>query len=402
MFDIAIMGAGLAGLIAAKIASDLGFSVALLEQKSQTDFLNFRDFRTLALNAQAIELFQILDLWDIPDLKYQPILKMFLAYEQGFSNLELSHQEAQLPALAYHIENQDLLQLLYKKLEPLEHQEQHKLTWYWEIQAQAFSQSVSSHTLQTNLGPIQAKLWLATDGSRSWLRQAFGIQAKTQNYEQQAMVAKLQSTEPHQNTAYQKFFKDASAMACLPCQNPNELALVFSGAPNFQKLEEDKNSDANNTRILEFLNQACSGFFGLFYKIEKMQRYPLFNTLAETNAKMPLLLIGDSAQQIHPMAGQGFNLALAQLYEFYKNLNRILKQGYAEKSLNHPGLWRSFALKSSVRAKLWSQSMNAIRYANLNQDKIPLSVVNCLGSKVLSKVQRLKTGMINHANYLPF
>lgn len=338
-FDVSIVGAGSIGRIAAKMLTDLGLSVALLDKNTPNPLK--KDARTFALNAAAKQLLSLIGIWD--HLNYQPILNLFLAHEKGHQNLLLSHQQARLPALAYHVEHHTLCEALENQLTDRQH-----LTCFWEAEPHSFSNGILDFKQAGQLHRIKATLWLAADGSRSWLRDNMNMACTHQAYPEKAFIAKIKTTEPHHNMAYQKFSEQA-ILGCLPCPDPHELAIVLS-SPNELPTELNELQDR--------LTGLSGGFFGMVHHIEAQQSHPLHNTLAQTVVKMPVVLIGDSAHQIHPLAGQGLNLALSDLLHLHQNIAWILKRRYP---LNHPNVWAQYNKSALARAKAWNFLINQIR-----------------------------------------
>src|SRR6185312_4662310 len=151
---------------------------------------------------------------------------------------------------------------------------------------------------------IEARLVVAADGAHSSVRAAAGIGADVEDYDQVAMVANVRADRPHDGTAYERF-TSSGPLALLPVRDGG-YGVVWSSAP------------AEAERVLalsdeEFLGELQARFgwrAGAFTRIGKRASYPLKLTRAATTVATRAVLIGNAAQALHPVAGQGFNLGL--------------------------------------------------------------------------------------------
>ncbi|NBW53333.1 MAG: hypothetical protein EBR39_05355 [Betaproteobacteria bacterium] len=155
----------------------------------------------------------------------------------------------------------------------------------------------------------QFKLIIGADGSNSWVRSQSAIEFKNKTFNQTALVFNIKSAKAHQGCAYQKFMQDG-ILALLPIQT-HEYSVVFSLNDNM--LDEYKKLD--DATFLMKLKKDLGEMFGDIDLLSKRQYFPLTMKINESLISDRVILIGDAAHQVHPLAGQGLNLGLRDVIE---------------------------------------------------------------------------------------
>ncbi|MEY4931803.1 MAG: hypothetical protein RLZZ403_123, partial [Pseudomonadota bacterium] len=152
--------------------------------------------------------------------------------------------------------------------------------------------------------PVHCRLLVAADGAQSAVRKSAGVESSTWDYEQTALTANLTTQVFHNHVAYERF-TPTGPIALLPFAE-GRVGLVWTLAPR----------DAADTLalpdagFLERLQQAFGMRLGRFLTVGKRQSYPLSLTRAEEQVTDRVVILGNAAQGLHPIAGQGFNLGL--------------------------------------------------------------------------------------------
>ncbi len=156
-----------------------------------------------------------------------------------------------------------------------------------------------------NENSIETKLLLACDGRFSKLRELYKIPTQTKNYQQTAIVFKISHQIPHKNIAYEKFLP-SGPLAILPLKNANQSSIVW--------IARDEEAQAilslDQENFLQQLHKKMENCLGNCEIISQKFSYPLTMILAQDFYHKKMLFIGDSACGVHPIAGQGFNLAI--------------------------------------------------------------------------------------------
>jgi 2-octaprenyl-6-methoxyphenol hydroxylase len=303
-FDIVIIGGGLVGASLACALRASGLRLGVIEAvplaaSSQPGY----DDRTLALAYGSKRIFETLGVWEGIVPETTRIDRIHISDRGHFGVTRLTAAEAGLPALGYVVPNRALGAALLKALES-----SRQIDWLCpaemrDIRVTQDHAAVTVHH-EGKDKMLTARLVIAADGAHSAVRQAMGIEAVRTEYRQTAIVTTVTASQPHGNTAYERF-TDTGPLALLP-QRQNDCAVVWSA-----RAEEVKTilgwSDA------EFLRQLQERFgdrLGDFTRLGRRASYPLALTRVPEQVRARLALIGNAAHTVHPVAGQGFNLGL--------------------------------------------------------------------------------------------
>jgi len=151
---------------------------------------------------------------------------------------------------------------------------------------------------------VTASLVVIADGGRSGLREAMGISAHRKDYQQTAIISNVTPSKPHNHVAYERF-TETGPLAILPLDN-QRCGVVWSTRPE----NVDEMMDWNDERFLSELQRRFGNRLGEFERVGKRRAYPLAQTKVDEHIRSRLVLVGNAAHSVHPVAGQGFNLGL--------------------------------------------------------------------------------------------
>lgn len=305
--DVCIVGGGLVGLTAAIAFSRQGRSVKLLEAISFVQHNPHElDARSIALSFSTIQIFRSLGLWQSLQSVCAPITRIHVSSAGHFGVSRLNAKDCQLDAMGYVIEYHLLIQAL---LAAVKKDPQIKLisaALFKSLKQQKTSVKVN-FVLDENEKSVEAGLLIIADGANSSAREALGITNETVDYQQTAIVANIKVLHAPGGWAYERFTNDGPmALLPLPAQR---YALVWTNKPQ-RAAELMAMSDE------DFTQQLYDHFghrLGFFAKLGSRSQFDLKLSRAKQLVSGQCVLIGNAANTLHPVAGQGFNLALRDI-----------------------------------------------------------------------------------------
>ncbi len=303
-YDILIIGGGLVGASLARALRDSGLRLGVIEAvplaaSSQPGY----DDRTLALAYGSKRIFETMHVWEGIVPEATPIERIHISDRGHFGAARLTAAEAGLPALGYVVPSRALGAALFKALEG-----SRQIDWLCPAEMRDI-RVTPEHAVVTvhhegKDKTLTARLVIAADGAHSAVRRAMGIEAQRTEYRQTAIVTTVTASQPHGNTAYERF-TDTGPLALLP-QRQNDCAVVWSA-------REEEVKTILGWSDVEFLRRLQERFgdrLGNFTRLGRRSSYPLALTRVPEQVRPRLALIGNAAHTVHPVAGQGFNLGL--------------------------------------------------------------------------------------------
>lgn len=345
--DVAIVGAGLVGLAAAVAMHQAGFSVVLVDSRNPTgtDFADESwDARIYAISPKNAQWLNDLGVWPlmnqsrIGQMQSMEIFGEANSLKADQTPITLSANDVNADSLGYLVESKSLMQALLKQIDALGIQTR------FDSPCEAVSNTRNKAVLKLpHQQSIESTLLLAADGSHSWVRQQLNMPMQQKSYEQAAIVANFTATKPHGNIARQWFAEDAeshlSILAWLPLPD-NTISIVWSVSTNYAD-ELLKLSDDEFTNTVKLAGNSILGDFKL---LSPTMRFPLSLQKTSTLAQSSVVLVGDAAHQVHPMAGQGVNLGFRDVVD----LIDILRTKSQYQLLNDSSLLKQYARKRNV------------------------------------------------------
>ena len=345
--DVTIVGAGLVGLAAAIAMHQAGFAVVLIDSRNPAD-ANFSDenwdARIYAISPKNAQWLADLGVWSLMNqsrIGQMQSMEIFGEAENSASEqtpIILSSSDVNADCLGYIVESKSLMQALFKQVGTLGIQTR------FNSPCEAVRNTPDKALLQlSNLQSLESTLLLAADGSHSWVRQQLNIPMQQKSYEQTAIVANFSVCKPHCNIARQWFLQDVenhpSILAWLPLPN-NTISIVWSVSTNYADtllmLSDDE--FANTVKL------AGNDILGDFKLLSPAMKFPLSLQKTSTLVQDSVVLVGDAAHQVHPMAGQGVNLGFRDIVD----LVNVFKTKHQYQALNDSSLLKQYARRRKV------------------------------------------------------
>ena len=306
-FDIVIVGGGPVGAAVAIALVGSGLAVAVIE--ARPDAGSSTDTRTLAMSYGSRLILERLGIW--PQIEpATPIESIHVSQRGGFGRTLLSAQEAHLPALGYVVRYAGLQRAFGKALAS-EHITLLAGAEVTDTQSTADGVAIE-YRRHESVHSIAARLLIVADGGASAGLRA-GATVKSQEYGQHAVVGLVETSQPHAQKAYERFTPDGP-IALLPFEH--RYALVWTAAPD----AADSLMGLPPTGFLDKLQRHFGDRAGRFMSIEARARFPLTLRYAADPVLPRTVLLGNAAQALHPIAGQGFNLGLRDAWELAETL----------------------------------------------------------------------------------
>lgn len=324
-YDITIVGAGIVGLTAAlklqliSPADSIGLQVIDGGIRPTFDADGDVGLRVSAISAGSANLFAEMGVWEeIRQTRACPYREMCVWDADGLvdgpETLRFAAAEFALPQLGYIVENSLLQHALLAALDEF------GVNVRFETPVRRLVRTASRYLLETGEGDISADLFVGADGASSVLRREAGIAVSGWRYPQSAVVTHLTPAIAHSNIAWQRFLR-TGPIALLPLED-GRVSLVWSTNPEQAQEAMTLDDDA----LAALLTDATDGVLGNLEPAGPRGTFPLQAQHAEGYTQPGLALIGDAAHSVHPLAGQGANLGIADAVELAKVVAAALGQ----------------------------------------------------------------------------
>jgi len=338
--DVAIVGGGLVGASLALALAPTGLKTALIEgvapdANTQPSF----DDRTTALGNGTRRSFEALGIWSQVAPQAAPIRRIHVsdAGRFGFARLEAS--EHGIDAFGYVVTNRVLGALLRAAITTLPN---------LDLRMPAQCTGVVLHegnvelTTEPAAAPLRARLVVAADGADSKVRAAAGLAATIEDYRQVAIVSHVRSSRPADGTAYERFTPEGP-FAVLPLFD-GAYGVVWTLAPE----AAERVLALPDKDYLAALQDEFGWRVGRLLSVGKRNAYPLRLSRAETLTGQRVVLIGNAAQGLHPVAGQGFNLGLRDAATLAEVLAEVVRRDGSRADVGSPEVLREFVSRRTA------------------------------------------------------
>ena len=323
-YDIVIVGGGMVGASFAcaldRAAADKNVSILVVEASTLSNCPPIQpsfDARSTALSFGSSKILEWAGLWTDLLKVVTPIKQIHVSDKGHFGSALLNHEEHEIDALGYVVENNQLGAVLSKAMESSSTIELLCPARIDSVKPLAAGMKLAIVADETDF-TVETSLVVLADGGKSPICSQLGISRDTEAYEQHSLIANIAFEKPHEHIAYERF-TDTGPLAVLPLsrlENENRASLVWTVAN--EQVEELKLLAEED--LLERLQERFGNRLGKIRKIGERSFYPLSLSTAKEQIRPGLVLLGNVAHTLHPVAGQGLNLALRDIESLVNSL----------------------------------------------------------------------------------
>ncbi|MDF1827929.1 MAG: FAD-dependent monooxygenase [Legionellaceae bacterium] len=382
IFDVLVIGGGVVGLSAAVAMASRGFKTAVIDAGPLKISPNNKNTRVYAINGASQALLTQLGVWELLDPNMiSPYQSMHVWDATHHAEIMFDARDAAKAQLGVILEENPLRAALLQRAEALG---VHLIS---NTRVTACVEEAVGMCVTGDAGDTwQVKLLMVADGAKSNTRELLGVSITTWPYDHEALVATVQTEKPHQATAYQVFTPDGP-LAFLPLSDSHQCSIVWS-------------QPADKTKVLmalepEDFNRALTQAFEHKLGAVKLQSarisFPLHMRHVQQYSGAKWLLMGDAAHTIHPLAGLGLNVGLADLTSWLALLDK-----------QRDGAWSTRVLAAYQRerkSEVWSvialmQGIKALFGASM----APVGMLRGLGMRALNRCSPLKRMLADYAS----
>ena len=344
-FDVVVIGGGVVGLSAAIAMSQRGFSVALIDAGTLTVDTNSTDSRVYAINHASKSLLEKLGAWTRLDVdRIAPYEHMHVWDAGNGAHIDFDARMQGRDSLGCIIEESVLKNALLQQLS-----QENIITFphSWVVTVESMPDVIN---ISDGVHTWCSTLLIVADGAKSVTRELLGVSLTSWPYHQQAIVTTVQTEEPHQSTAYQVFNPDGP-LAFLPLADAHRCSIVWSTRTQ----RADALMHLSDEQFAVQLKDAFAAKLGDCTLDGPRLKFPLHMRQAKRYSGPRWLLMGDAAHTIHPLAGLGLNVGLADVSAWLLALSADKQNAWSSKTLGayqrqrKYEVWQAIALMDSLK-----------------------------------------------------
>lgn len=381
-FDVAVIGGGMVGAATAIGLASAGIKVVMFEHQAPQAFDPDQppDLRVSAINLGSQRLLSSLGVWDtLEAMRVHPYERMRVWERSG--SCEFSADECGQDHLGYFVENRLLQLALHQRAERLDKVDIVYGTHIDQLQWRGPCKLVTADEKE-----YHCRWVIAADGVNSRTRTSAGISTQGWQYSQQVLAVLVKLRGGPTDVTWQQF-SPHGPMALLPLFDHHAALIWYHDKTRIAELKALSHADLKPEIVAAFPD-ALEDF-----EILQTGSFPIRRLHANSYHRGNLLLIGDAAHSINPMAGQGVNLG-------FKDLNALLqlldKHGLPEDDATLRELFRQYELRRRYDNLLMMSVMDVL-YATFSNDILPVRLLRNAGLDIAGKLTPLKNQVLRYA-----
>ncbi|MBV0899712.1 MAG: 2-octaprenyl-6-methoxyphenyl hydroxylase [Wolbachia endosymbiont of Fragariocoptes setiger] len=374
-YDAIISGGGLLGLITAISLNNL--SVAVIEKNNIPHKKN--DNRAFAISQGSKQILENLGIWQLIGEEAEPILDILILEGNSPINVHYDHKMVGEEPMGYVIDNATIWNAINKNfLDKLKIYSPHSY------------KTISNHSgyvevILENGEKLISSLFICAEGKYSKIPELFSIPVLKFNYQQSSIVCNVEHKLHHENLAIERFFP-SGPFAVLPMKGGYTSSIVWTEKTEIAEM-------LMNLSIKEFTIEMEKRFMSEVILKNKRKFYPLSFSFVRNLYKNRILLIGDAARSIHPIAGQGFNLGIRDVESTARHI--------IDAKFTGVDIGSEFVLRKISRERGFDSVTMALATDGLNRifsnKMLCFKVLRNLGLMIVENSSFLKNRLIRHA-----
>ncbi len=390
-YDIVIVGGGLVGMSLAGALGGSGFRIAVIEAKPwQPSALQNQEGRTLALAYGSRRIFEGIGLWpQIAAQNVTPIERIHISDRGRFGITRLDATDAGIDALGYVVQTTALATVLYRAVQDMASIDIISPAAMKDLVFGVDSVAITMEHANRER-TVNALLVVGADGGRSRVRGLAGISAHEVDYDQTAIVTTVTPETPHHNVAYERF-TDSGPLALLPMQDQRCTAVWST-----HRREADSIMAWDDGMFLQQLQERFGDRLGQFLKVGARVAYPLVLTRVDQEVRARLVLVGNAAHTVHPVAGQGFNLGLRDVATLSQILVEAARDGRDIGDAHAVGQYLSWRQRDTRAVTAFTDGLVRL----FSNSFLPVAVARNLGLVATDLIPPLKRFLIRRTSGL--
>ncbi|MHA7847914.1 3-demethoxyubiquinol 3-hydroxylase [Serratia sp. D1N4] len=382
--DVVVVGGGMVGAAAALGLAQAGLSVALLEHQAPDAFdaQSPPDLRISAIGCTSVGLLKQLGAWQAVEKMRLAPYRRLETWEWESSRVAFDAASLGLPELGFMVENRILQLALWQQLEQCENLTLHCPA---RLQSMQHAQDHWQVTLSSS-ETLQARLVIGADGAHSQVRKLAAIGTSGWQYRQSCMLITVETGAPQQDVTWQQFFP-SGPRAFLPLYHQWASLVWYDSPARIRQLQ---------ALPLEQLEREIAAAFPArlgAVKVHAAGSFPLVRSHAQRYIQPGLVLLGDAAHTINPLAGQGVNLG-------YRDVDALLDVISSARELGEDWASEAVLMRYQRRRRtdnLLMQSGMDLFYTAFSNNLAPLGVARNLALMVAQRAGKLKEHALKYA-----
>lgn len=383
-YEVVVSGGGVVGLCAAIAMAQRGYSVVILDG-GEFDVPVKEDFRRVyAINTASQRLLTALGVWDCLEIaQCAPYRQMEVCDQSSTGRIAFDCRSLAMPELG-HIIGEITLK---KALLAAATQETH-LNFLANQSIQRLASSAEGMELHTQSHSLKTSLLMVAEGARSTTRELLNVPMHQYSYHQQALVAQVACEHPHGQVARQ-IFLPSGPLAFLPLPDSHQCSIVWSTRPAHAEHLKTIAEDAFNAQLAEAFDHQL----GKVALMGGRYCFPLHMRHVRQYSGEHWLLLGDTAHTIHPLAGLGLNLGLADVQTWLDCITSASEKGFSRQSLA--------AFQRQRKTEVWKVIMMMQGLKSLFQNPLPPFIhLRAMGLNTVNRLSPIKRFLMKQATGL--